>query len=96
MIRAFGELWCIVIYVLDFDDELSHGLQKLACNTISDFGGQCVFSLLLAVQPLHRVDVTCLLIDGKDGACPLTCKAVSGCVIVHLVCVKLQLKREEK
>lgn len=60
-----------VVDVLHFDDELRLGLQQTVGGSIPGLGPQCVEGLLLPVQALCGMDVTCQLVDQEDGPCTL-------------------------
>jgi len=78
----------IVVNVLDFDDELGRRLQGLVRVGVDDLGRQSVLGLLLAVQPLHGVNVAREFIDGEDGAGALARKDVLDVLAAHIqVCV---------
>lgn len=90
MVWALDELRRVVIYVLDFDDELGRWLQGLISFGINDLGRQRVLSLFLTVQSLHSVNVSCQLVDCEDGACTLTRQHVLDFLAAHIqVCVQL-------
>ena len=48
----------------------------MVCFSVDDLCREGVLGLLLAVQPLHGVDVACHLVDGEDRARPLACEDV--------------------
>ena len=96
-VRSFRELRRVVVDVLHLDDELGRGLQRLVRVGVGDLGGERVLSLLLAVQPLHGMDVPRHLVDGEDGAGPFARQHVLNPLAAHVqVGVELEDRGERR
>lgn len=66
--RAVGEGRCVVVHILNLDDELGLGLHGVVRDAVDGSSVEDVVVLLLTVQALGGVNVSCRLINGEDGA----------------------------
>lgn len=90
-VRLVGEDWWVVVDVLHPDDELGGRFQGTARLPVSGGGHQAVLVLLLTVQGLGHVDVTCVAVDDEDGADAFALQRVLSASVASVhVCVQLR------
>lgn len=71
-VNLFAELRLVIVDVVEFDGELGLGLQLLTRPFVHHRGFEDIKSLFLAIQAASGMQVTVILINDEDGACPLT------------------------
>lgn len=89
------ELWRVVVDVVNFYVKFSVRLQLCVGVPVQHLRNECVHSFLFPVQSLGGMNVSGLLIDQEQGACPISCQNVLH-VAVTFVHIGVQLKNEER